>query len=60
MIETATLWTVIIGLGLGSFALPTGQLMIWIVVAAVAGLLASVLPARKAARMDVLNALSYQ
>ena len=46
--------------GLGSFALPAGQLVIWVMVAAVAGLIASVGPARKAARLDVLKAISYQ
>jgi putative ABC transport system permease protein len=46
--------------GLGSFALPAGQLLIWLVVAAVAGLIASVGPARKAARLDVLKAISYE
>ena len=46
--------------GLGSFALPAGQLLIWLVVAAVAGLIASLGPARKAARLDVLKAISYE
>jgi len=46
--------------GLGSFALPAGQLMIWLIVAAVAGLIASLGPARKAARLDVLRAISYE
>lgn len=46
--------------GLGSFALPAGQLVIWLVVAGVAGLIASIGPARKAARLDVLKAISYE
>jgi putative ABC transport system permease protein len=46
--------------GLGSFALPAGQLFIWLVVAAMAGLIASLGPARKAARMDVLMAISHE
>jgi putative ABC transport system permease protein len=46
--------------GLGSFSLPAGQLVIWLIVAAVAGLIASVGPARKAARLDVLKAISYE
>lgn len=45
--------------GLGSFALPAGQLVIWLIVAAVAGLIASLGPARKAARLNVLKAISY-
>lgn len=46
--------------GLGSFMLPGGQLAVWLVAAAVAGVLASVGPARKAARLDVLKAISHQ
>lgn len=46
--------------GLGSFAFPALQLTIWIVVAGVAGLVASIGPARKAAKLDVLKAISYE
>ena len=46
--------------GLGAFALPAGQLLFWLVIAAVAGLIASIGPARKAARLDVLQAISYE
>ena len=46
--------------GFSSFALPADQLMIWLIVAAVAGLIASLGPARKAARLDVLRAISYE
>jgi putative ABC transport system permease protein len=46
--------------GLGSFTLPVGQLAVWLVAAAAAGLLASIGPARKAARLDVLKAISYE
>ena len=46
--------------GLGSFAIPFGQLTIWLVVAASAGLVASIGPARKAARLNVLDAISYE
>lgn len=46
--------------GLGSFTLPGGQLAVWLVAAGVAGVLASVVPARKAARLDVLKAISHQ
>jgi putative ABC transport system permease protein len=46
--------------GLGSFALPAGQLLVWLVVAAAAGLVASLGPARKAARLDVLKAISHE
>ena len=46
--------------GLGSFTLPGAQLFVWLIAAAMAGVLASIGPARKAARLDVLRAISYQ
>jgi putative ABC transport system permease protein len=46
--------------GLGSFTLPGGQLAVWLVAAALAGVLASIGPARKAAKLDVLKAISYE
>lgn len=46
--------------GLGSFALPASQLAVWLVVSAGAGLIASIGPARKAARLNVLEAISYE
>jgi putative ABC transport system permease protein len=46
--------------GLGSFTLPGVQLVVWLLAAAVAGVLASIGPARKAARLDVLKAISYE
>ena len=46
--------------GLGSFALPVGQLAVWLVVSGGAGLIASIGPARKAARLNVLEAISYE
>jgi putative ABC transport system permease protein len=42
------------------FALPTGSLIAFVVVAIVAGLLAAILPARRAARLRVLEALQYE
>ena len=45
--------------GLSSFAVPVGQLAVWIALAAVAGVVAAALPARKAARLDVLRAIAY-
>jgi putative ABC transport system permease protein len=44
-------------LGATTLAIPWGQLAIGLVLAALAGLLAGVLPARRAARLDVLQAL---
>lgn len=46
--------------GLGSFTLPGAQLATWLFAATVAGVLASIIPARKAARLDVLKAISYE
>lgn len=45
--------------GLGSFAVPGVQLVIWLVVAAAAGLVASLRPASKAAKLNVLEAISH-
>ena len=42
------------------FAVPTGSLIAFTVVAAVAGVLAAIGPARRAARLDVLRALQYE
>ena len=43
-----------------SFAVPAGSLIAFAIVAVVAGVLAAVLPARRAARTDVLVALAYE
>ncbi len=45
--------------GLLSFRLPVTQLIVITVLAAVAGVLAAVVPARRAARMDVLEAITH-
>jgi putative ABC transport system permease protein len=42
------------------FALPIGSLVAFMIVAAVAGVLAAIAPARRAARLNVLNALQYE
>jgi putative ABC transport system permease protein len=42
------------------FAVPTGSLVAFTVVAAVAGVLAAIGPARRASRLDVLKALQYE
>jgi putative ABC transport system permease protein len=63
-----------IGLGLGlaaivtsvfsdeglTFAVPAGSLVVLTIVAVLAGVLAAVVPARRAARLDVLTALAYE
>ena len=43
-----------------SFSLPTGTLIVFTVVAVIAGVLAAIAPARRAARLNVLNALQYE
>jgi putative ABC transport system permease protein len=44
--------------GITEFAVPGGRLVVVLVVAALGGVLAAALPARRAARMDVLEAVS--
>jgi putative ABC transport system permease protein len=43
-----------------AYTIPAGPLVAVAVVAIVAGVLAAVLPARRAARIDVLSALAYE
>ena len=43
-----------------SFSLPTGTLVTFTVVAILAGMLAAIAPARRASRLNVLNALQYE
>jgi putative ABC transport system permease protein len=43
-----------------SVAIPVGSLIVVLVLAGLAGVLAAVLPARRAARLDVLRALAYE
>ena len=43
-----------------TFAVPAGSLVALAVVAVIAGVLAAILPARRAARLDVLTALQYE
>jgi putative ABC transport system permease protein len=46
--------------GLNTFSLPVVTLLVVVVLAALAGVLAAVLPARRAARLDVLRAVSTE
>jgi putative ABC transport system permease protein len=43
-----------------SFAVPAGPLVVLVVVATIAGVLAAILPARRASRLDPLAALAYE
>jgi putative ABC transport system permease protein len=44
--------------GFSSFAIPTAQLVVIVVVGAIAGVLAGIRPARRAAKLDVLQAVA--
>jgi putative ABC transport system permease protein len=46
--------------GIGKVVVPGGQLLTYVVLAALAGVVAAVFPARRAARLDVLAAISYE
>jgi putative ABC transport system permease protein len=43
-----------------AFSVPIGSLVVFALVAVIAGVLAAILPARRAARLNVLNALQYE
>jgi putative ABC transport system permease protein len=56
-------WAVVRALaedGLTSFAVPWVQIAMALVVAALAGVIAAIFPARRAARVDVLSAIAYE
>jgi putative ABC transport system permease protein len=46
--------------GIDRFAVPYGQLVVFIVASAILGVGAAVFPARRAARLDVLAAIAYE
>lgn len=55
-------WAIVAGLnsqGITHVVIPGGQLLGYVVLAAIAGVVAAVFPARRAARLDVLAAISY-
>jgi putative ABC transport system permease protein len=43
-----------------SFSIPAGSILVFAIVAMVAGVVAAVMPARRAARLNVLHALQYE
>jgi putative ABC transport system permease protein len=45
--------------GIG-FAVPYGTLLVFVGIAIAAGMLAAILPARRASRLDILHALQYE
>ena len=56
-------WTIVRALasqGITEFTLPAGQLVSFVLAAALAGILAAVLPGRRAAKIDVLRAITTE
>jgi putative ABC transport system permease protein len=47
-------------LGVTELSLPIGQLVVLMILAALIGVLAAILPARRAAKLNVLEAISYE
>ena len=47
-------------LGITELSVPVGQLIVMMIVAAFIGVLAAILPARRAAKLNVLEAISYE
>ncbi len=46
--------------GVNNLVIPGGQLLTYVILAAIAGVVAAVFPARRAAKLDVLAAISYE
>jgi putative ABC transport system permease protein len=46
--------------GITEFVLPVGQLVFFLIFAALAGVVTAYLPARRAAKLNVLEAISYE
>lgn len=56
-------WTIVRALkdqGFSAFAIPFGQLVIYVLIAGIFGVLAAAYPARRAARLNVLDAISTE
>jgi putative ABC transport system permease protein len=56
-------WTVVRasrGIGITAFTLPGGQLVLFVVAAGLAGILAAILPGRRAAKVDMLRAITTE
>ena len=43
-----------------AIAIPVGTIVVFVIAAIIVGLLAAILPARRAARLNVLEALQYE
>jgi putative ABC transport system permease protein len=56
-------WAVVRALadeGLGAFSIPVGQVILALVLAAISGVVAAIWPARKASRMNILDAITTE
>ena len=52
---------VVIAIGEGlKLAIPTGQLITYLIAAAIGGVLAAILPARRGAKTNILDAIAYE
>jgi putative ABC transport system permease protein len=47
-------------LGINTLTIPVGQLVAMLIVAALLGVVAAIWPARRAAKLNVLEAISYE
>jgi len=43
-----------------TFSIPGGQLVVFLIVGVIVGVIAAILPARRAARIDILQAIHYE
>ena len=62
VVGTAFAWVVttkFAGQGI-TFSIPGGQLVVFLVVGVIVGVIAAILPARRAARIDILEAIHYE
>jgi putative ABC transport system permease protein len=46
--------------GFTTLGIPTVQIAVYVILAALAGVLAAIMPARRAARLNILEAVSYE
>ena len=51
---------IVIAGAVSAFVLPVGQLVFFLILAALAGVVVALLPARRAAKLNVLEAISYE
>jgi putative ABC transport system permease protein len=46
--------------GFTTLGIPAGQIAVYVVLAALAGVIAAIMPARRAAKLNILDAVSYE